>query len=190
MQNPKRQTVPAKRAAIYAFDESRDSAPLTGRSWHKSRPAGITPSQQHDLVQPTAQASTRRTPLQPRGQLVSQSEFSGLQSPRTVPRRRREPAFPLGYSPASSNKQKTSQHPILTPPNIHPPSTSSASIPNSPNLIRPSLTDGRSLWQVSSFDSGVAGSSETGSLLRGPALRTPLFGNDGRTLEATRSLYF
>ncbi len=181
-----RRTLPAKRTAIHAFDEPSEPISSNRGLRHKAHLAAFTSPLQQNLVRPGALATSHRTPLQARGQTNSHSKRYGLHSSRTGLTRHRGAMFPMGYSPASLDGRKLSQPPCSTPLMFRPIATSSPSTANNSKSDHYRLADGQSLWQVSPGRSEKIGSSKTGSQIREAALRTSLFGNVGRTWEATR----
>ena len=183
---PAERMVPAKRDAIYAFDEPTEPNSPDRRQRRRLRAAALPPPRQRGLIPSEALARSQITPWQVRGQNILQSEFDGSQSSGTGLSRYRGAAFPMSYSPASSNTKTAFPQPTLTAPTFRPSATSSSSIVNDFDQNLSSPADRHSLWQDSPSRSGTTGSNTAGSRLRGAAPGTPLFGNDGRKLETMK----
>lgn len=162
---PTKQMIPTKRDAISAFDEPSESTCPNRRQRRKLRAAALTPPRQQGLIPPEALAKSQTTPWQVRAQNVPQAESYGSQSPRTGLSRHRRAAFPMSYSPASSNTKTAFPQPNLTAPIFRPSATSSSSIANEFDKNLSSPADRHSLWQVSPSRRGATGSSTARSQL-------------------------
>ena len=186
---PARQTVPAKRTALYAFEESKEPDQSRERFEEEIRQQPHHPLQQHPQVNPEGLRTVHRAPLQILGNTALQNQ--ALRSQIPMPSNgHREAVFPLAYSPASSQKSKPSLHSTNTSPFIQPLSRSSVSRPNGVKLNQNASSHGRqSLWHVSpGGSSDLTDTSAVGirmPLLPDATLRTPLFGNDGPAMETS-----